>query len=218
MTLDITVAPEPPRDGRLDRDLSAVLGWLRDDVGEPSEHIGRAGPVCPFVPGALHADAVRFSFHYGVDACDVDALRRLVSSELRAFQRTTEPPKKSGISLHSLLVVLPDATEEGWRRIDESYGTLKDLAVGAGLMIGQFHPACAEPSVRNPSFPVSRSPRALYAIRHMAPHDALFLHVEQRWFRTYAARFASHARQPRTDPLVHELYRSARERHGRRQE
>jgi hypothetical protein len=42
---------------------------------------------------------------------------------------------------------------------DESYGALKDAAVGAGLMIGQFHPACAEPAARNPAFPVHRRHR-----------------------------------------------------------
>lgn len=211
---EITLDPACSGDGRLDHDKSIVLGWLRDYVGASSERIGRPGPICPFVPGALNAGAVRFSFHYGVDACDVDELSRLVSAELREFKATTEPPKSSGVSLHSLLVVLPDAAEEGWRRIDESYGALKDLAVGAGLMIGQFHPACAERAVHNPAFPVSRSPIALYAIRHMAPHDALFLHVERRWFQEYQTRFASHAPRLRTLPLVHELCQRARIRYG----
>ncbi|KZB86958.1 DUF6875 domain-containing protein [Amycolatopsis regifaucium] len=211
---EVAVAPERPRGDRLDIDMSTVLDWLRDYVSAPSAHIGRPGPVCPFVPGALKTGAIRLSFHYGVDACDADELRRLVSAELSEFKRLTEPPKQSGISLDSVLVVLPDAVEEGWRRIDESYGGLKDLAVGEGLMIGQFHPACAEPAVRNPGFPVSRSPIALYAIRHMAPHDALFLHVERGWFRKYAARFALHARRSRTDPLIGELYRRAWNRYG----
>lgn len=211
---EIRMPPKRPRDGRLDRDMATVLGWLRDYVGAPSERIGRPGPVCPFVPGALNAGAIRFSFHYGVDACDVDELRRLVSAELREFKATTEPPKSSGISLDSLLVVLPDAAEEGWRRIDESYGALKDAAVGAGLMIGQFHPACAEPAARNPAFPVSRSPIALYAVRQMAPHDALFLHAEREWFEKYRTRFASHAPRLRTDTFIHEVYRRARVRYG----
>lgn len=205
---------EHSRDGRLDRDMSTVLGWLRDYVSAPSEHIGRPGPVCPFVPGALNAGAVRFSFHYGVDACDVDELRRLVSAELRDFQATTEPPNSPGVSLHSLLVILPDAVEVGWRRIDESYGALKDLAVDSGLMIGQFHPTCAEPAVRNPAFPVSLSPIALYVIRHMAPHDALFLHGERRWFHEYQTRFASNATRLRMVPFIHELYQRALIRYG----
>lgn len=211
---EIRVLPGRPPAGRFDRDMATVLGWLRDYIGAPSERVGRPGPVCPFVPAALSTDAIRFSFHYGVDACDARELRLLVSAELREFKAASEPPKNSGVSLDSLLVVLPDAAEQGWRRIDESYGALKDAAVGVGLMIGQFHPACAEPAVRNPAFPVSRSPIALYAVRHMAPHDALFLHAERAWFEKYRARFASHAPRLRTDPFIHEVYRRARARYG----
>lgn len=211
---EIKVLPKRPLDGRLDRDMSTVLGWLRNYIGAPSDRIGRPGPVCPFVPGALNAGAIRFSFHYGVDGCDAGELHGLVSTELREFKATSEPPKSSGISLDSLLVVLPDAAEEGWRGIDESYGALKDIAVGAGLMIGQFHPACAEPAVRNPAFPVSRSPIALYAVRHMAPHDALFLHAERDWFEKYRTRFASHAPRLRADPFIHGVYQRARVRYG----
>ncbi|MEU8124839.1 DUF6875 domain-containing protein [Spirillospora sp. NPDC049024] len=202
MTAEIRVASGRPRDGRFDDDMETVLGWLRDYVGAPSEHLGRQGLVCPFVPAALNAEAIRFSFHYGVDACDVGGLRRLVVAELRDFEAATERPRRSGVSLQSLLVVLPDAAEEGWRRIDESYGALKDLAVDAGLMIGQFHPACAERAVHNPAFRVSRSPIALYAVRHMAPHDSLFLRAERRWFEKYRARFPARARSAAADGLV----------------
>lgn len=211
---EIRVPSVHPREGRLNRDMATVLGWLRDYVGAPSERIGRAGPICPFVPVALSADAIRFSFHYGVDACDVGELRRLVCDELSEFKASTEPPKSSGISVDCLLVVLPDAAEEGWRRIDESHGALKDAAVGAGLMIGQFHPACAEPAARNHAFPVSRSPIALYAVRHMAPHDAIFLHAERDWFEEYRTRFASHASRLQTDPFIQEIYQRAQARYG----
>jgi hypothetical protein len=33
--------------------LHAVAGWIKTYVVKPHEGLGRAGPVCPFVPGAL---------------------------------------------------------------------------------------------------------------------------------------------------------------------
>jgi hypothetical protein len=33
--------------------LRAVAGWIRTFVARPHKDLGRAGPVCPFVPGAL---------------------------------------------------------------------------------------------------------------------------------------------------------------------
>ena len=37
-----------------DRDaLAAVADWIKTYVVKPHKDLGRAGPVCPFVPGAL---------------------------------------------------------------------------------------------------------------------------------------------------------------------
>ncbi len=33
--------------------LNAVADWIKTLVDRPHEDLGRAGPVCPFVPGAL---------------------------------------------------------------------------------------------------------------------------------------------------------------------
>jgi Domain of unknown function (DUF6875) len=196
--------------------MFVVLGWLRDYICKPAEQLGRAGPVCPFVPTALNANTIRLSFHYEIDAHDRAVVERLIVAELREFKRTSTPPALSGRSPESLLVVLPDADEAGWAQIDESYEQrLKDFAVGEGLMLGQFHPACAEGAVRNPVFPVSRSPVALLAIRHMALHDALFLHGKRQWFEVYDARFPEHfSRGKMRDPLMCDLYENARRRYG----
>jgi hypothetical protein len=33
--------------------LRTVADWIKTSVVRPNEHLGRAGPVCPFVPCAL---------------------------------------------------------------------------------------------------------------------------------------------------------------------
>jgi Domain of unknown function (DUF6875) len=40
------------RKGDLDA-LQGVAGWIKTFVVKPHQDLGRAGPVCPFVPGAL---------------------------------------------------------------------------------------------------------------------------------------------------------------------
>ena len=194
------VSPPDADVERLDRDVATVFAWLRDYVAAPSPWLGRRGAVCPFMPPALGAGSIELSVHYGVDACDGAALTGLLVAELRAFAKVGRPTHRSGVSLRSHLVVLPDAREPGWRRLDECYRGIKDLAVDAGLMVGQFHPACAEPAVHNPGFPVSRAPMALLAIRHMAPHDVLFLERDRVWLRQYEARFAEHPARLRALP------------------
>jgi hypothetical protein len=206
----ITVFPAYGMELRLGQDLSTVLGWLREYVSEPSPHIGRTGPVCPFVPSALRDNAVRFSFYYGIDGGNPAEIRELLIDELREFDKTAAPPGRAGTSLASLLVVLPDTDRDGWRIMDEIYGDLKEFAVGHALMVGQFHPMCDEPAVRNPAFPVSRSPVGLFAARRMAPHDILFLHDDPQWFGVYQERFGEHFRRGKVrDPLMRQLYAEA---------
>lgn len=206
----LTVFPASGYESRLDDDLSTVLHWLRSYVSEPSPHLGRHGPVCPFVPAALGDSEIRFSFHYEVDGHDRGRIRSLLVDELHTFDAVAAPPNRAGTSLASLLVVLPDTGEAGWAAMDEVYEDLKEFAVGRGLMVGQFHPVCDERAVRSPAFPVSRSPIGLFAARRMAPHDVLFLHGDRRWFEVYQERFGAHfARGKVRDPLMRELYRSA---------
>lgn len=206
----ITVFPAYGHELRLGQDLSSVLHWLRDYVSEPSPDIGRAGPVCPFVPSALRDNAVRFSFYYGIDGRNRDELRSLLIDELSEFDKTAAPPNRAGTSLASLVVVLPDTGRDGWSIMDEVYGDLKEFAVGHALMVGQFHPICDERAVRNPAFPVSRSPVGLFAARRMAPHDILFLHSDPQWFGVYQERFGAHFRRGKIrDPLMRELYAQA---------
>jgi heptaprenyl diphosphate synthase len=202
-------------DAVLENDLATVHTWLRDYVSRPAPAMGRTGPVCPFVPPALSAGAMRFRFHYGLDGLDKAVLTALVTESLHEFQMTTDPPGRSGSSLASALIVLPDAVPGGWKVIDDVYAELKELAVQLGLMIGQFHPACDERSVRNGLFAVSRSPVALFAVRHMAVHDVLFLHGQSSWFEAYHLRFARHFQDGRVrDPLMRDLFAEAGHRFG----
>ena len=38
--------------------LRAVADWIKTFVARPHKDLGRAGPVCPFVPGALERKAL----------------------------------------------------------------------------------------------------------------------------------------------------------------
>lgn len=111
---------------------------------------------------------------------------------------------------------MPRMGRAGWERLDAVYyADLKDFAVESGLMVGQFHPRCDERAVRNPDFKVSVAPVALLAMRHMAPHDILFLHPSGRWFKQYDLRFGPHFERGRIrDPLLLSLYSEACDRHG----
>jgi heptaprenyl diphosphate synthase len=150
-----------------------------------------------------------------IDGSDESELDRELRSEISDFAAAGRPPHNSGVLLESRLIVMPRMGPAGWDCLDAVYAYLKDFAVESGLMIGQFHPRCDERAVRNPDFAVSVAPVAMLAIRHMAPHDILFLHHSGQWFKEYDLRFGSHFERGRIrDPLLLSLYREARDQHG----
>jgi hypothetical protein len=195
------------------RDL--VDAWLRDYVSAADRRVGRTGPVCPFIPRALVEGAVDICVRYDIDGSDEAELYDELRAEIRRFGEVGRPPQSSGVSLDSRLIVMPRMGPAGWDRLDAVYyARLKDSAVQSGLMVGQFHPRCDERAVRNPEFQVSVAPVALLAMRHMAPHDILFLHRSGRWFEQYDLRFGPHFQRGRIrDPLLLSLYREACDRH-----
>ncbi|MER5688151.1 DUF6875 domain-containing protein [Streptomyces sp. NPDC002205] len=208
----IEVTPVGKHHERIGDDLAVVLEWVRDYVGQPSPELGRIGPVCPFVLPALQNGAMRLRFHYGVDCTDKDQTRSLLIDELSSFAATSASPGRSGNSLASVLIVLPDAGPKGWSLIDDLYLELKAAAVAMGLMIGQFHPDCDERAVHNESFRVSKAPVCVIAVRHMALHDVLFLRQKRSDFEAYWTRFSEHYVGDRVrDELLRRLYVKATE-------
>jgi hypothetical protein len=189
--------------------------WLREYVSVADGRVGRSGPVCPFIPRALAERAVETRIRYDVDGSSESELDDELRAEIREFGEAGRPPPHSGVQLESRLIVMPRMGRTGWDCLDAVYAYLKNFAVESGLMIGQFHPRCDERAVRNPDFRVSVAPVAMLAIRHMAPHDILFLHNSEQWFKEYDLRFGSHFQRGRIrDSLLLAMYGEARDRYG----
>jgi hypothetical protein len=192
-----------------------VDAWLREYVSVADARVGRSGPVCPFMPRALAEHAVETRIRYDIDGSSEPDLNHELRAEIRDFGEEGRPPPHSGVLLESRLIVMPRMGPAGWACLDVVYAYLKNFAVESGLMVGQFHPRCDERAVRNPDFRVSVAPVAMLAMRHMAPHDILFLHHSEQWFKEYDLRFGSHFERGRVrDPLLLSLYSEARNRHG----
>ncbi|WP_326595042.1 DUF6875 domain-containing protein [Streptomyces sp. NBC_01803] len=209
---DVTVSPPHGYEARVERDLPVLLAWLREYIGRPHQALHRKGPVCPFVPAAMNSGALRVHLRYEISGKDPDELRETLAGDLLSLPATGADQREP--ALDSLVVAMPDLVGEGLAALDEAHARLKDVAVERGLMIGQFHSACDERSVRNSGFQVSRSPIPVLAVRRMASHDILFLHDRAHWFAAYRARFGGHFTDGRIgDPLLLRLFAAAEARH-----
>lgn len=163
--------------------------WFNDYLSQSHHEIGRKGNVCPFVRSALNANTIILeTFSYDPASDRLESLCSLMRYQLKRFLSMKWPDGKAGIA--TLVTIIENFSQEHGILLDEAQRRVKAEAVRNGLMIGQFHPTCAEPAVLNPSFQVSRSPEPLFAIRHMAMHDILFLHTDQDMFAEYQKRFS----------------------------
>jgi heptaprenyl diphosphate synthase len=150
-----------------------------------------------------------------IDGSSESELIDELGAEIVDFCSSGRPPSKSGAPLESRNIVMPQMDSDGWGRLDAVYEPLKELAVESGTMIGKFHPGCDDRAIRNSEFKVSISPVAMLAIRHMAPHDILFLNDSERWFREYDSRFSAHFEHNKVrDPFLLSLYSKARVSYG----
>lgn len=165
-----------------------VQEWLDNYITKPHEHLGRKGSVCPVVKTSLSANTINIETAiYDPKTDNLEDLYELMRHQIDHFVEMKWPEGKASIA--ALVTVVKGIPEHQMILFDEAQRRVKGYAVKKGCMIGQFQPHSAEPAVLNPSFPVSRSPEPLFAIRYMAQHDALFLHQNPKMFAEYQKRF-----------------------------
>ncbi|MFI8850452.1 DUF6875 domain-containing protein [Streptomyces sp. 891-h] len=182
--------------------------WFEDFLCRPHGQLGRDGHVCPFVGPAIEAGTLRVAQWEVGPEPSVEDLVALVHRMVDTFQETEWATRNR--TLHAFVVVLGGLDATALPLLDEAHRRVKHELVARYLMLGQFHPACEERAARNPGLRVSRAPVPLFALRHMAFHDVLFLDGDEEWFGAYHARFGRrYASVTMPDPLFADRYARA---------
>lgn len=171
--------------------------------------------TCPFVAASLESNFYYMVFHPEVNGNDERAIEKIVLDYIPQF-KALKPFEPSKWLLKALLVVFPELSKGDAHVLDIVHPRIKTNFVREGLMVGQFHPNCAERGIHNRAYRVSVSPHPLIAMRHMALHDIVFLGKDEEHFPYYNARFGDKFREPETlkdyeRPLLN-YYLEARER------
>ena len=154
-------------------DPEAAPDWVRESYQQvlpyvtaflPGSHPYRAGPVCPFVPGALRRD--RISFAEGVANGDAkqqaERLRECVDAFLSG---------KQGFS--ALLVLLPEDYDIA--ELVETHRLMKEYCVRRQLMLGALWPSNQAPSLHSEDYFPLRTPVPSLVVRDMVVGDLRFL-------------------------------------------
>ncbi len=197
-----------------------ILAWAQEWLVEPNplmrRYPGSTGEaVCPFAKAVLEENALYMVFHREVNGQSEELIESIVLGYREPFKKSTPYLPRDRLK-KALLIVFPQLPEEETNVLDIVHANIKSACVRDGLMVAQFHARCDNRSVHNPALKVYTSPYPLFAMRHMALHDILFLEETESWFVAYDQRFGARFKEPEKledyeKPLV-EIYRRAKAR------
>ena len=184
----------PARTRRLaDGDLNAlctVADWIETFVATPHRNLGRAGPVCPFVPGALERRTLWLAPEH-VD----DLSMREVAELLNGYRRLlvqTQPIDGDEASYKALVVVFTDLSAERTKELGDDVlmqDLKKLLYVEDGIVSGEFHMRNEGSALRNRSFQPFKSPVPFFLMRHAVVADWMFFLDNEELLASWSRRF-----------------------------
>jgi hypothetical protein len=182
-----------------DSDLDAlrtVADWIKTFVARPHKDLGRAGPVCPFVPGAFDRKTLWFAPER-IASQSVPDVVQLIDGYKRLLLRA-QPVEGDDTSYKAIVVVFTDlSADRAMEYMDEvQMQDLKRLSYAEdGVVLGEFHKRNEGSSIRNRSFQPFKSPVPFLLMRHAVVSDWMFFLDNEDWLGLWARRFGESAVQ-----------------------
>lgn len=185
--------------------LHAVADWIKAYVNRPHKDLGRDGPVCPFVPGALERKFLWLAPEQVGDR-GVPEVVELMDGYKRLFL-DTEPTDGVDAGYKVIVVVFTDLAADRARGVFD--GVLEQLAVPSyaddGIIFGPFYEGNEGTAIYNASFRPFQSPAPFLFVRHTVVSDWKFFVDDDNWLALWARRFGesgAHALAGGTAPLT----------------
>jgi hypothetical protein len=181
--------------------LHAVADWIKTFVVRPHKDLGRAGPVCPFVPGALERRTLWLAPERIADH-SASAVVELMSSYTRRFL-DTQPTDGDDAKYKVIVVVFTDLPADRAQGVFDD--VLQHLAVPSyaehGILFGPFHERFEGTAIYNSSFRPFQSPVPFLFVRHGVISDWKFFLDNEDLFNLWARRFGESAVRALADEL-----------------
>ena len=193
-----------------DRDaLQAVADWIKAFVAKPHKDLGRAGPVCPFMPGSLERKTLWLAAERIADR-DVPAVVELINGYERLFL-DTQPTDGDDADYKVIVVVFTDLSG------DRAQGVFDDVLeqVGVrsyaenGIVFGPFFKGNQGTALYNSSFRPFSSPASFLFVRRGVVSDWKFFLDDEEWLGLWARRFGEAAVHALAEELRRQPWRVA---------
>ena len=181
-----------------DSDLSAlrtVADWIETFVARPHGDLGRAGPVCPFVPGGLERKTLWLAPEQIADR-GVPHVVELMNGYKSLFL-DAEPTDGDDVNYKVIVVVFTDLSADRAQGVFDD--VLQQLAVPSyaedGIVFGPFFEGNEGTAIYNSSFRPFQSPVPFLFVRQGVISDWKFFLDNEDWLSLWARRFGESAVQ-----------------------
>ena len=187
-----------------DSDLSAlraIADWIKTFVVKPHMDLGRAGTVCPFVPGSLERKVLWLAPEQIADRGGPDVVE-LVRGYKRLFLET-QPADGDDADYKVIVVVFTDLPADRARGIFDY--VIEQLAIPSyaddGILFGPYYEGNEATAIYNSSFRPFQSPVAFMFVRQGVISDWKFFLDSDEWLSLWAGRFGESAVQALAEEL-----------------
>src|SRR5262245_4251268 len=173
--------------------LRAAAEWTKTFVTRPHRDLGRAGPVCPFVPVALEHKTLWLAPERSAGRSTPDGIQ-LIDGYKRLLL-AAKPVDGDDANYKSIIVVFTDLPAA--RAKDFFGGILEQIGVSSyvddGLVMGPFYEGNDGTAIYNPNFRPFTSPVPFLLMRRAVISDWKFFLNNEEWLRLWARRYGEAA-------------------------
>jgi hypothetical protein len=173
--------------------LRAVADWIKTFVATPHKDLGRAGPVCPFVPGSLKRKTLWLAPEQVADR-SVPAVVELMNGYIGRLLEA-QPTDGDDTKYKVIVVVFTDLPADRAQGVFD--GVLQELAVPSyakdGILFGPFYGGNEGTAIYNSSFRPFSSPVPFLFVRLRVVSDWKFFLDNEDLFDLWARRFGESA-------------------------
>jgi hypothetical protein len=191
--------------------LHALADWIKTYVVKPHKDLGRAGPVCPFVPGSLERKTLWLAPEQIADR-DVPDVVELMNGYQRLFL-DAQPTDGDDADYRVIVVVFTDLSAARAQGLFAD--VLQHLAVPAyaedGIVFGPFYEGHEGTAIYNSSFRPFQSPVPFLFVRFGVISDWKFFLDNEDWLNLWARRFGESAVKALAEELRRLPWRTGRD-------
>jgi hypothetical protein len=173
--------------------LQAVAGWIKTFVIKPHKDLGRAGTVCPFVPGSLERKVLWLAPEQIAGRGEPDVVQLMNGYKRRLLQ--TQPTDGDDADYKVIVVVFTDLPADRAQRAFDD--VLQHLAVPSyaddGILFGPYYKGNEATAIHNPKFRPFQSPMPFLFVRPGVIGDWEFFVDNEEWLSLWARRYGESA-------------------------